>query len=337
MPPQFQRICSLRHFTPQFTRSLPLLGQRVTVESNHPRLPELLTATFGQSAQPMDAPAGRGVRISLWADDSLRFAGNLPAPAYFTQGTLFALTLGESAFGTLNLREGTASAWVSPALLHAEPDFVRLNLCETLALSAAAFAGEFFHLHAGAVQRNGVMLTLHAPSGVGKSTLTYACARAGYKILAEDVVHVRWQTGAPLPEFWGIPWQLHPLPDVTQFFPDVMQHARRVQFNREEKLQIALPQAFPGAALERAQPGALLLLARSRDGVTHLEPISLDAALADVQVFWQWQIGWQPRFEAATAHLAPLGAFRLQMGAHPASAVAALNELTDQLAPELPR
>ena len=83
---------------------------------------------------------------------------------------------------------GRALAFVTPELVADEPHF-RYNVLECLALLLASWRDRT-PVHAGAVAHAGRAALLVGPSTIGKSTLCYACVRAGFGLLAEDVVYV---------------------------------------------------------------------------------------------------------------------------------------------------
>jgi hypothetical protein len=70
-------------------------------------------------------------------------------------------------------------------------------LDETLAeLNAAALAAvDCLAVHAGAVAAAGQVVAFPGPSGIGKSTLTAACLRAGLEYVSDEALCLHWDTG----------------------------------------------------------------------------------------------------------------------------------------------
>src|SRR5262249_42856450 len=71
---------------------------------------------------------------------------------------------------------------------------------------------------AGAVHQARCAL-LPGPDGAGKSTLAYACLRAGFGLLAEDIVFAAEPGDAG--EVFGNARHLHLLPDAVRLFPEL--------------------------------------------------------------------------------------------------------------------
>jgi hypothetical protein len=84
-------------------------------------------------------------------------------------------------------------------------------------------------LHAAAVVYNGRCVLLTGRQGAGKSTLAYACVRAGFGLLAEDIVFGAGSRGLPEDAgwFWGISSHLHLLPDAVIARKTCMIHRKR--------------------------------------------------------------------------------------------------------------
>jgi hypothetical protein len=119
----------------------------------------------------------------------------------------------------------------------------------------------FFSTHAACVQKNNVSLILQGKAGSGKSTLAYACLRNGYKLLAEDVVHIKFNGDENT--LWGSPWKFHLLPDVINFFPELTSLKPRFQINGELKLELDIEDYFPGVCITHADSGPILLVTRN--------------------------------------------------------------------------
>ncbi|CAA0100314.1 Uncharacterised protein [BD1-7 clade bacterium] len=73
-------------------------------------------------------------------------------------------------------------------------------------------------VHAAAVNREGNTLLLIGQSGVGKSSLTYACWKQGWNILSEDTTFLHLADGM---QIWGNPLAIHLLPESQELFPEL--------------------------------------------------------------------------------------------------------------------
>lgn len=73
-------------------------------------------------------------------------------------------------------------------------------------------------VNAGAVGRDGTAVLLVGSSGAGRSTLLYAAARAGLKVLSDERVYVQTR---PEQRVWGLPGTLHLPEDAASHFPEL--------------------------------------------------------------------------------------------------------------------
>jgi hypothetical protein len=80
-------------------------------------------------------------------------------------------------------------------------------------LNVAALGGaDLLALHAGVVARAGRVVAFPGPSGIGKSTLTVACLRAGLEYGSDEALCLDWDTGAVT----GYPRPLALTPDAAR-------------------------------------------------------------------------------------------------------------------------
>lgn len=84
---------------------------------------------------------------------------------------------------------GEATAYLAPELLEDRAAF-RYSLVQAL-LVFLLTPRDRLPLHAAAIVKDERAVLLSGPSGVGKSTLALAAARAGYRVLADDAVFVQ--------------------------------------------------------------------------------------------------------------------------------------------------
>jgi hypothetical protein len=155
----------------------------------------------------------------------------------------------------------------------ADRSATQLNFIECLGLFLAA-ADRPVTLHAAAVVRHGRCVLLTGEHGAGKSTLAYACLRAGFQLMAEDVIfgnRVEDSTPAAF-EIWGNPRFLHLLPDSMRFFPGLARATAVDQLNGERKLRIDVSKLGVGASVECGSVWGVCSLGRSSGRRTFLRP-----------------------------------------------------------------
>jgi hypothetical protein len=236
----------------------------LAISTNAPALLELANDVFGSWGEPVDESTVPVVRLQLVLHD----AEEGPAPAALHcrahQGYLF-VSRGAS-FGFGDRPHGTAAAFVTPALLD-RADLVRSCFIECLGLFLVC-EHRRATLHAAAVVHNGRCVLLTGEQGAGKSTLAYACVRAGFSLVAEDIVFAE-REGAAM-RAWGCPWAIHLLPDAVRFFPELDRAPRVAQMNGECKIEVLVPQVRAGAALTNAEVWAVCSLGRSQSAASCL-------------------------------------------------------------------
>jgi hypothetical protein len=137
--------------------------------------------------------------------------------------------------------------------------FLRLDLLLTLALASLPMAG-YVCVHATCLSFQGRTALICAPSGVGKSTLTYACLKRGFQLVSEDAVFANAQ---PDLRFYGTGRWLRLLEDVKCFFPELSALQPKRFGNGKTKIELEVGAFFPNATKAFAQPDLLFFLERS--------------------------------------------------------------------------
>jgi len=327
-----RRVSTLRRDRATLSRRFALMGESLIFETNDPALLAAAEDSFGQYPLPPDE-AARPLIIRLLTLDgvsespALPTAG-LPRPIHHSHEHLFSMHLDARNTAVVDLRQGFAFGYITPEVRR-EAAYVRYHFIELMGLSMLSMPRHYLPIHAAGVVRDNRCVLLQARAGVGKTTLAYACARRGYRILAEDAVHVKMTPAGPI--CWGAPWKLHLLPDAPRFFPELEGIPARLQMNRELKLELDLEARFPGSTVPRALPGPLVLLDRLQPGEaksrTGLESLSRAQALAEFEVLWPWETGWDADLEQTAHALLDQGVYRLRMNGSPDEAVDALGAL----------
>lgn len=312
----------LEETEPTHERLFAPMGETLLFQTNDLALLQAAEESFGRFASA--APSGRPpLLIRLFThgvSDQPR-----PRPLYRTQRHLFYISAGAANTAVADLVKGEAFGFMSPEVA-ADPLYLRVTFVESLGLILLTTARSFIPLHAAAVTKNGVSFILHGRAGAGKSTLAYACARRGYRVVAEDGLLVK----SP-PEgmrLWGLPWSLHLLPDAKRFFPELRDEQPRLQLNDEWKLELDLEKLRPGSTATDAAPGWVLFLERnSAARGTQLEPLTLAEAQQALEVVWPWALEWTGEREDGVRQLLEHRAYRVIIGGAPDQTVDALDEL----------
>lgn len=179
-------------------------------------------------------------------------------------------------------------------------------------------------LHAAAVARDGVAILLEGPSGTGKSTLTYAASRLGFRPLADEAVYVQVD---PVLRIWGRRARIHLRPEARAHFAELADaaavevapgKARVVVPPSErdprfaERAGICLLERGSRASLERASPE------RVRDTVARHMSAGFDLYAASVP--------------ERARRIAERGAWVLTLSDDPAAGAALLEDVAAELA-----
>lgn len=167
------------------------LGYPVEIFTNHPMVLEAAFESFGHARVSRDAPALQ-VRVGVVFRVS---AVCPPEPTRREFNHLYTLVADGENQSVLDLKTGTNFTWVTQAAAR-NVDYLRYNFLEKvvyLLLGASAVTD----LHAACVSKNGRGVLFFGDSGAGKTTLAYACARAGWTYTSDDTSYLINESDPP--------------------------------------------------------------------------------------------------------------------------------------------
>ena len=248
-------------------------GFRLEVETNDRRILESVESSFrifSQAKSLAGVPteeASLHMRLMCAPSDP---SGPPWAPAaYRAWEHLFAVVCGPDNFMVADLDRRRVMVFFSPAMLE-DREFFRWTFpdCATYVLLVHHWLTP---VHASCVVRDGYGICLSGPAGAGKTSLAYACARAGYRLLTEDVVYLnRSENSAAL---LGNPTHLHFLVSARELFPELKQAQVTMSRDRQECLAVRTEEWLPGRAVTEAKPGMVVFLERSDGAAPVLETV----------------------------------------------------------------
>jgi len=244
------------------------LGVSLMLETNAPLLAERAAEVFGHWRCPDNAADLDGVCLRLLLHDVAEILPSGPPPTLMrAQELYFLLSVGQS-LGFADRRAGFAVAYITPALMaHAET----IRGCFVECLGNYLICGRLrMPLHAVGLKWAGRGVLLTGRDGAGKSTLAYACVRAGFQLLAEDIVYVPEAQEPGDVTIWGDSRYLHLLPDALRFFPELHSAPSVQQGLSETKLRVRAVDLRPDAPLTQMAVWGVCSLGRSRDAETRL-------------------------------------------------------------------
>jgi hypothetical protein len=246
-------------------------------------------------------------------------------PVLRADGSLVYQTTGRGSTLVLDRMAGQGFGYFSASTLADRASF-RWHFLD-LALFFLLEGRGFLGLHGAALACAGRALLLRAPSGGGKSTLTYAASRRRFRALAEDLVWLAPDAAT----VWGMPWTFHLLPDAARLFPELAGVAPEVRLNGERKIAVDLERLRPGSTAACAAPAGVVFLRRASGDPSRLDPVAPAAA-------WdEWLAGAASREREAPGYDGRVRDLLSALPAHRLSVGDDIEEALDLLEPLLPR
>ncbi len=300
----------------------PVLGIPVGIDGPA-AVVDVAESSFGQWRELARFPElveRQGVTVSITVDPGLRGAGDASRGdpvGYHKVGARRLELAGSWCEGWADAELREARARVGPELLAATEQF-RYLVLEAAVLFLLTGPNRF-PVHASAIITRGEALLLAGSSGVGKSTLAWLAAGAGWEVLSDDIVYVqqdpRWRVwGGGSAQSWFAA-------DAHRHIPALAERTAELRANGEAKRSLGRTLPMPPVT-ERV---ALCLLQRGTE--PRVAPVSEADALA--LMLGAPEPGFDVFPEAAAAGLRPLAAraVRLTLGQDPGAALPFLEEI----------
>ena len=292
--------------------TFPLLGVPVEIQTNSPGVIAAAERAFGDwRCLPADLVASSEPAVVSVVVHPLEpgLPAGEPRPfMYRAHGGRFVASDGINML-TAQYGDGRALAFIAPEMLERGPE-LRLNVLQLLALLLVT-QHDRVPVHAGAVVREGLAIVLAGRSTAGKSTLCYACVRDGFSLLAEDAVYVSRE---PALRLWGLPGQIHLLPDAVRFFPELAEIPAETQPNGKFKLAVDTTRFGPDRDAYYADRAIVCIVARHAGAETLLEPVDPDEAVAVLSADREPGFDLYQGAGAVAEGLVAGGAYRLIVG-----------------------
>lgn len=301
--------------------AFPVLGVPLHVRSNARDVIGAAEAAFGvwRTLDPALVEPGPGAHLDVIVHPSMD--ETLPSSLVLRRhGPVFMAAGGANLFATVIDRRH-AVAFITPAAV-ADRSWLDWHV-----LAWGRFAvslSDRVPFHAAAVIDGTTAVLLTGPSGVGKSTLCYGCARAGMRVLAEEVVHVSTARGLRL---WGYAPRLSLSGEAARWFPELERVAPCVRPDAKPCLLTPLPADSGSPPL--THQGPIVICRLERDGRGEGEIIAA-ARPADAREIFGLEPGFDQmpeEFPHAGDALLDYPIHRLILGGDPRHAVALVRDL----------
>ncbi len=288
------------------------LGFPVCIETTSPSLLEAaeeswggqtLIATEGTKAEPLM------LRLGVTSDAA---PGSPTAPHFRANHHLLSIIADAENFIVCDLERGFAFGSIS-ASTAGDRAYLRYHFLEAAVLCLLT-GSRVTPIHAACVSLHGCGLLLCGGFGAGKSTLAYACARAGFTYTTDDASYVVWQNGQA--RVRGNSDQLRLRPSGLSLFPEFAGYDHTPGTEGKPSIEVRLPDLTGNAGAREADVHALVLLSRQPGGTPELRPL----AAARMELY-------------LTSMLYPAGAIRerQQAALHPLRSIAGYELCFDDL------
>lgn len=196
-----------------------------------------------------------------------------PTSVYRSREHLMSMFADAENFAICDFNQGFAFGWTTRAVAANHPvlRYRFLNPVGFMLLEHRALAP----LHCALIARNGCGVALFGESLAGKSTLAYACARAGWTFISDDGSHLVRSSSDRYAI--GDPYTIRLREDAKQLFPELADRLTATRPNGKIGMEILtrdLPVAIaPGCSIDhvvflnRNEPGPARILRYSKDEV----------------------------------------------------------------------
>ncbi len=197
-----------------------------------------------------------------------------PRSKFFSREHLMSITADSENFVMLDFKQSYAFGWVTAAVAADHP-VLRYRFLSAPVLSMAAHLA-LAPLHCALVSRNGCGVALFGDSFAGKSTLAYACARAGWTFLSDDGTHlVRNSSGRYA---IGDPHSIRFREDAKCLFPELADRHVLVRPNGKIGIELSTSELSIETAFA-CSIEHIVFLNRSESGVARLRRYSKEDAM----------------------------------------------------------
>jgi hypothetical protein len=236
-------------------------GFPVDIASDMREVLDAADESWGMYTRRFDKPA---IRLHVLTSEG---SGGLPpSPVLRGQRNLLMWVSDQENFAVCDRRQAFGYCCVTRATV-ADRVFFRWHFLEALVYTLIEL-NYLTSLHAACVAREGDGVLLFGESGVGKSTLSYACARRGWTYVSDDSSSVLRDDGRTI---IGEPQHFRFRAEAPELFPELRGRTLGRQLDRKPTIEVhtaALPiHTAPDCRLTRMvfldrQPGSRAVLTR---------------------------------------------------------------------------
>ena len=207
-----------------------------------------------------------------------------PLPQYHFFNNRMVVTADSANVCTVEFPNGKTRMVVSTAALR-HPDYFRQAFLDCAAACQIA-TRHATGIHAACVALNGRGVLLCGDSGAGKTSLSWACAQAGWDFLADDTVHMLHSQQRRI--VIGNSHQVRFRPTAAELFPEIAGAAMTPRHFGKPSIEIPTAPMANVNTRECAHVDFIVFLSRRKPGAAELVPYSRDVARCYMR---QWLFG----------------------------------------------
>ncbi len=240
---------------------------------------------FGEF-EPMFEAEPIELRVVVAGEDGPLPPAAHAGPSFAAQGHLVAFVLDSANYAICDLDRCFCFARLTPAVAR-DALYASFHFLDAMAYCCVTHR-HATAIHAACVARDGLGILLIGESGAGKSSLAWACARAGFAYVSDDSTWLLRNSAEP--GLVGKPQRIRFRPEVFDVLPELRRLPRleTVVGKRSFEIPTAEVPGFPTA--RRCRPWKLVFLDRRLEGPPALIPMPNDEArrkLAARQFLWE--------------------------------------------------
>jgi hypothetical protein len=249
------------------------------------------------------------LRVIVRGDESTAPHASPQGPAFCGQGHLLALVMGPDNVAVCDLDRCFGFARLTPAVArnHLFASFHFLDSMAYVSISQRYATP----VHGSCVARNGDGILLVGGAGAGKSSLAWACSRAGLAYVCDDGVWVL--RDAPELTLLGKCQRIRFRPEALDLFPELRELPRREAVLGKHSFEVRTADVPGLVTARRCRLGKLIFLERQPSGPAQFEPVEPEearrrlSAVGPLYDFHTWQ-----QHEVSRAQLARNGGLALR-------------------------
>ena len=250
------------------------LGFPLTLETNSDGVIQAAFEGWNMFSQKFDTAP---MRVSL----GVRGSGNSPIPSksvFHSREHLMSFYADADNFAICDFSRSFAFGWVTETVAADHPLLRYRFLTPTANMLAEQLA--LAPIHCALIARHGRGVALFGDSLAGKSTLAYACARAGWTFVSDDGTFL---VRDRLDRFGiGNPHSIRLRDETRQFFPELADRIALAQPNGKMAIEV-LTQDLPIATAHGCPIEHVVVLNRDERGTARMRSYPKEEALASCE------------------------------------------------------